>query len=414
MITAKENIIAMMTADARELGARVELYEGSALLQIFNYTDALKSAKVDRLGVNGKFFGFGVTHKLTVELLDNERAINIVKGNRLELEFGVKTDYVYSYPVFVVDDVKRDENTNGLTITAYDFLQDAKGLTYADLTLPEAYTLREIATACATALSVPLNIEGITEDAFELSAPSGGNFEGTESIKEILDDIAEATQTIYFINSQWALTFKRLDKAGDAVLNIDKSQYFTLTAKAAQTIQSVTITNELGDGVTASTGTDGAQQFIRDNAFYELQEDKGTPAEKALEAVAGLTITPFECDFRGNFLLEIGDKITITTKDDSLITAYILNDSISYGGGLSEQISWSAEESNETAQNPSTLGESLKQTFAKVDKANKKIELVASETEQNKSDIARLQLETTAITATVENELDGIKKEVEA
>lgn len=415
MIQAKENITAMIDALARDITARVELYEGSALLQIFNRRDNLKAVTVERTGIiQGKFFGFGVSHKLTANIIDKDRTINIEKGHRLELEFGTGSDYVYSYPVFVVAEVTRDENTNELTVTAYDFLQDATALTYADLELPEGYTLRGIAISCANGLGIPLHIEGVADDAFELLSPSGGNFEGTETLREVLDDIAEATQTIYYINSQWELTFKRLDKSGEAVLNIDKSKYFTLSTKSARYLETITITNELGDGVTASTGFNGAHQFIRDNAFYELRDDKGEQAEKALDAVGGLCITPYECEFRGNFLLEIGDKVTLTTKDNELVTSFILNDSLTYNGGMSQRISWSYEATNETASNPSTLGESLKQTFAKVDKANKKIELVASETSQNSGDIARLELETTSISATVKNDIEDLTKKVDA
>jgi hypothetical protein len=101
----------------------------------------------------------------------------------------------------------------------------------------------------------------------------------------------------------------------------------------------------------------------------------------------------------------------MTTKDDSILYGYVLNDTITYNGGLKEQTSWQFTEHNaETASNPITIGESLKQTFAKVDKVNKQIQLYASETDEkiegvNKTieeKVAEIKLTTDGITSRVE------------
>ena len=75
------------------------------------------------------------------------------------------------------------------------------------------YTTAQFAAACATLLGV-----GITgTDSFTVSYENGANFDGTETIREALDYLAEATQTIYFINSTGTLCFKQLSKEGNAV-----------------------------------------------------------------------------------------------------------------------------------------------------------------------------------------------------
>ena len=106
-----------------------------------------------------------------------------------------------------------------------------------------------------------------------------------------------------------------------------------------------------------------------------MRADRADLVDKALAAVWGFTINQFECDWRGNFLLNIGDKIELETKDNTKVTSYILNDVIVYDGGLNEKTKWSYQETEETASNASNLGEILAQTFAKVDKVNKKIEM---------------------------------------
>ena len=70
MITTLERFTETINSPVRMIGARVELYEGSTLTQIFKYTDALRSFKVERIGEENKFFGFGVCHKLNVKLME--------------------------------------------------------------------------------------------------------------------------------------------------------------------------------------------------------------------------------------------------------------------------------------------------------------------------------------------------------
>ena len=396
MINAKTSIVNMINSPVRRIGARAELYNGSALVDIFNHTDKLQEFTVERIGEESKFFGFGVCQKLNVKLIDRERALNITTANTFEIEFGVGSDYIYPYPFFKVTEVHRDENTNALSVTAYDAIHEADKLTVADLELNEGYTLLEFSTACARALGVPLSIGGDLLPAFALEYAQGANFGGTESVREALNDLAEATQTIYFINSNWELTFKRLDKDGDAVLTIGKDKYITLDSKTNRRLASIVSATELGDNVSASLAQSGSTQYVRDNAFWTLREDIAELVENAVENIGGLTMAQFTCDnWRGNFLLEIGDKIDLVTKDDGTATGYVLNDVITYNGFLSESTQWSyTDNDGESLDNPSTLGEALKQTYAHVDKQNKKIKLAVE-------DVAALQLTTDGIAANV-------------
>ena len=158
----------------------------------------------------------------------------------------------------------------------------------------------------------------------------------------------------------------------------------------------------------ATTGESGTTQYVRDNPFWDLREDIDAIVENALARVAGLTINQFACEWRGNFLLEIGDQIALTTKDGGTVYSYVLNDVVNYDGTLSEETQWSYTESEgETASNPSTLGEALKQTYARVDKANKQIELLASDSNANTKSISLLQLETSGINASVQKIEEG-------
>lgn len=399
MITTKPIFEEMINSPLRHFMGRVEIFEGSTLAQICGCHDRLVSFTVERTGEQDKFFGFGVSQKLTTKLLDSNRTLNITKNHNLEVEFGVNGEYIYPCPNFFVEEITRDENTNELTIVAYDALYKASSHKVSELNMKAPYSIRDFAHACAALLGVPANVPDF--EAFDTTYEEGANFEGTETIREALNAIAEATQTIYYIDKDWELTFKRLDIAGEPVATINKENYKTLKNKDSYTLVNVIHATELGDNVAASA-EDGPAQYVRDNPFWELRDDIGVIVERALAAVNGLTLTNFDCSWRGNFLLEIGDKISFITKDDGSFTTYLLNDDFTFDGGLSGKTQLEYQESkSETHSNPSTLGEAIKQTYAKVDKVNKQIDIVASEASNNASAISALQINTNNITASV-------------
>ena len=394
----------MLVSPARSLVGKVELFKGSTLTRTFLHSDVLNSFTVDRAG-DKKFFGFGVCQELELVLLDRERAINIAEDDILKVSFGVNDDYVYPTPPFYVSsDISRDENTNDLTIKAYDALYKAKNHTVSELALTAPYTIGDMANAIASFLGLAAIVKlNITDTSFNTNYPEGANFEGTETLREALDDIAEATQTIYYVNSDNNLIFKRLNKNGEAVLTITRADYFTLSSKTNYILSDICRATELGDNVIISApGIEGKIQYVRDNAFWDLRDDIAILLDAAIIAAGGLSINQFTCNWRGNYLVEPGDKIGLITKDGGTVISYLLNDKYTYNGGLSAETLWEgAEEESENA-NPSNIGEAIKQTYAKVDKVNKEIELVASEIGKNDSTISQLLLDTESIKASVQ------------
>lgn len=403
MIIDNTIFLNMINSPVRYLKGRVEAYEGSTLAFTFNHNDNLKSFTVERVGEHGKFFGFGVCQKMNTHLIDPNRSIDISTANNLSVGFGVEESYITPCPRFYVTEVNRDEKTNELSITAYDALYAAAAHTVDEVGLQTPYTIGEFAAACADALGgLGLSIENVEDAAFDTTYATGANFEGSETIREALNAIAEATQTIYYIDKDENLVFKRLDVNGEPVLNIDKEKYITLDSKTNRRLSDIAHVTELGDNVSASIGVTGTTQYVRDNPFWELRDDIATLVDNALAAIGGITINQFDCSWRGNFLLELGDKIGLATKDNETVVSYVLDDTFTYNGGFSGKTQWSYEENEaETATNPTSLGEVIKQTYARVDKANKQIDLVASETSANSSAISALQINTESISASV-------------
>ena len=403
MIETTQTSLDALVSPSREIKAKIDFFDGTTKKATFTGSDKIKKFQIERAGEEGKFFGFGVSQKLELELLDKNRELNIVKGNTFDVYLTADTTYTKILSC-EVDSIKRDEKTNGLTITAYDTIFKASGHQVKDLTLTKPYTIKDFCEACGAKLGV--SVKGI--DTFLLSYPNGANFDGAETLREALDMVAEATQTIYFMDSTNALVFKKLDKAGPSLLSIDKNIYFEYKNNGPRVLKTICSTNELGDDVSESGTTGDATQFVRDNAFWELREDITDLVHNAVVAVGGLSISQFECKWRGNFYLEIGDKIQILGKDNSSAITYLLNDTLVYNGGLNQTSSWKYKDSGETASNPTNLGEAIKQTYAKVDKQNKEITLLASEVNtiqgQQKTlitDVAELKVAKDSITASV-------------
>jgi len=65
-------------------------------------------------------------------------------------------------------------------------------------TWPTSYTIRDVANTIADFLGVTVVIPEIA--AFNIFYEEGANYEGSELLRDVLDDIAEATQTIYFMD----------------------------------------------------------------------------------------------------------------------------------------------------------------------------------------------------------------------
>ena len=396
---------------------KVELYNGSTLLEVCTCEDVLQDFTVERIEENGKFFGFGVCQKANINLIDIDRVIDVSSADKVIIYFGVEGKYISPYPTFYITEVNRDENTSSISITAYDVLYKASKYALADIgELTEGFTVLDIANDIAGIIGaggVAIDGVGETETCFYLE---GGNFDGAEDMRSILNAIAEVTQTIYFVNFDNDLVFKRLSMEHDG-LTIRRDDYYILDSKTNRRLTKLTHATELGDNVTADLGISGSTQFIRNNPFWELREDIHQLLENALAVVGGLTIHQFVMNWRGDFFLEIGDNINIELEDGSLVHSYVLNDVVRYMGYVDEDTQWICEDNeNETASNPTTLGDVLKQTTARVDKANQEIMLVAQQAETNTNEIAALTLNTNSVSAFVsslETQVNENTKQVE-
>lgn len=371
------------TPSMNAVKAKVDIYNGDILATSCTCSDVLEDFTISREGDTSKFFGFGVCQKLDVNFIDLFRNLTADKINldfKVKVHFGDGESFDKPYPDFYIKELNRDEKTNTITCTAYDRLYNSSERLFSELGINTPYTIKQLAEACSELLGVTLKTVNVDDAVFDTLYNTGGNFEPADNIRYVLNAIAEATQTIYYLDNNDGLVFKRLDKDGESVFTITKDSYYELSTKTSKTLTGICSATELGDNVQTKGDSNGVVQYVRDNPLWDLRTDIDTLLDNAIAAVNGLSITQYECDWSGNYLLEIGDKLSLVAEDNNELSTYLICDVIEYAGTLSEVSRWEySEQGSETATNPTSLGDALNLTFARVDKANKNITLLVSD-----------------------------------
>ena len=404
-----------LNSPIQRIKARVELYLGSALTSICNCGETLRDFTIERTGEN-KFFGFGICQKISGTLIDLHKTIDISKDHTVEGVFGVGSDFIYPFPKFYIQDFKRDEVGGTVTFTGYDILYKAENFTHADLNFGDNYTVRAVAAACANILQVPLKFINVNDNLLDTDYTTGvnANFTGKESIRRVLDAIAEFTQTIYYINSEWELVFRRINPAEKPALTIDGGQYISFESAGSRRLKNIMSVTEGEDNVNTVGEGEGVTQFIRDNPFLTLRNDLDVLLEQAQANVGGMELEQFDMTWSGNYLLEIGDRIAMET-EDSTVYSFLLDDALTFDGGLIQVTGWHFDENEgERASNPVTLGEALNQTYIRVDKANKRIDMLVSESDVNKDAIAAIAIDMSSISQSVTEVQKNVENQFES
>ena len=118
MLSASTNIVNMIDSPVRKITARVEVYNASALVDTFTYSDKLISVSIERVCEEGKFFGFGICQKLNVKILDSNREVDyLTTQHSIKIAFGTGSEYVYTTPTFYITQSRRDETRMSLPST---------------------------------------------------------------------------------------------------------------------------------------------------------------------------------------------------------------------------------------------------------------------------------------------------------
>lgn len=370
------NYSTMNDALLRKIEGKVVHYKSATDPETFLPTDRLQEITVSRVGEKGKFFGYGICQQATVKIVDKAGDLSFLKGNKLQTSFRANSTSAYTRvcPSFYVKDAIRDEKTNVITVTSYDALDSSISHVYGELGISTPYTIKHVVEAISGLLGLSVDIN---DPAFDTVYENGANLTDDTNLRAVLNAIAEATQTVYYVDHRDYLVFKRLDKSGNVALTVNKRDYFELNTGLPVTVSKIVSATELGENLFAGDDS-GITQYVRENPFWNNRTDLDILLRDSINRISGLTIVPFTLKWRGNFLTEIGDKIKVETKEDGkYIDTYILEDSFTYNGGFNQNSDWeyNPDTDRTTAANPITIGEKINQTFARVDKIEKNITL---------------------------------------
>jgi hypothetical protein len=406
-----------ITTLARSVVGKVELHRGSTLAATFLHTGELSSIKIERTPVNGAFFGFVMCQKAIVVVLDPEGTVSVEKGDILKPYLGTSTEFTEASN-FIVSEVEKNEVQKTLTIIAYDIIEQAAAHTISELQIEYPIATRNIADMIAAILGTTAVWEITEGNTLADTVYDQLNFSGIETLRDVLGFIAQATGTICFIKHDNRICFKQL--TNNPVFEIDKTIYFEMSVGKAINLTQVTSATDLGDNLTAGV-EGGKNQVFYDNPFLTSYSDPSAILTHLLDLYAAVTMYPYTVKWRSNPALEFGDCVKFTLADDTTVDVIYLGETINYNGGMSASSSWEDEDSESVDGSPTTLGDALKQTYAKVDKANKQIELVASEAEANAQQIAAIQINTDSINQSVSqiqkdttSIIDGIETDIAA
>lgn len=408
MLSGSSESLAAYKALARSVTGGVFIYEGSTVADTIAAKGSLKQLKIERTAPKGKFFGFAVSQKLTFEIIG---IYPLDKGTKVKPYISIVDYTAPEQPYFFVDKVEINETTNTTTVTAFDIVSRAADFIIGDVEV--TYPL----TATAYAQLVIEAFGGVISGGFtttNFTIEEAPNFSGRETLAEALAAIAEATGTICFCSYDNNIKFRTLST--DYIVDkITPNDYFNLSTQEALELTRVVSATELGDNLSVGNET-GVTQILWDNPFLTLRDDANTLLENIAENTLGLQINPHHLMWRGTACYEIGDYLNIDTVKGGIAGFYYFNDTLKFSGGLSSTFDWEAAESENPHSNPTSLGAALTQTFAKVDKANRRIDMVVQEVDENTLALAQLGMTTDEIKASVTSqkaEISNLESNVE-
>lgn len=396
MLGGSSELLAAFKEPARRVTGGVFIYEGSSVATTVEASGTLKQLTIERTAPKGKFFGFAVTQKLTFEMVG---IYPLDKGTKVQPYVNIVENAAAKQPYFFVDKVEINETTNTTTVTAYDIMSKAAELTLADVEVSYPQTINALAGQIIVAFGG--DILGSISATTNFTIEEAPNFSGKETLVEVLAAIAEATGTVCYCSYNDLIKFRVLSSEY-FMDTITPDNYFSLSTQEPLQLTKIVSATELGDNLSVGDET-GVTQVLWENPFLTLREDAGTLLNNISSVTLGLKINPHHLTWRGAPCYEIGDYLNVDTVKGSNAGFYYFNDTLKFNGGLSSVFDWEEGENENPHSNPTSLGTALNQTFAKVDKANRRIDLLVQEVDENTVALANLALTADEIKAIVES-----------
>lgn len=418
MVNVNENFL-RTDLPVRKVRGKVELYEGSTLLTTLTDEDYLQEIEIQRVAEENKFFGMVITQRLHIKCHDlYEDLGDIFRAGRILKPYigdGFTGEWV-AYPSFTITEVNQDQISLQYQITAYDWLDKLASLTVDKIVISAPYTIMDFCSAVANQFETTVKIENVNNNIFSLSYQQGFNLNGDEAVREVISDIAEATQTIVFINADNQLVFKRMTPDAE-YYTIEREYQLELTKQQTnRRLVGIASVTPLGENIVArSTNLEGTIQYCQDNCLYSARTDVAELLEDAVAQLQGFTIQQFDLKWLGMPELELGDRLKIQKRDGTYFFTNLLDETITFDGSIVSKLGYTFTDQETSEANSTNVGESIKNTVARVDKVNQIITLMVHTQEGNTEKLSQIELTQDSISnivSTHTTELDDLNNKI--
>ena len=399
MKNASAAFMSAMASPSRMIRGKVVVVDGG-LTSEYGYANKLQSIEQEVSAVKGKMFGAVVSYKSTIKLIDVKNVVQVNVGAKASPQIGINGELLPMTPVYISSNTF-DEVKGIRTLIGEDAIGFTDKYIWNDIKndLGDTFIIQDVFAAIASKIGTEFMITGELPNVNAVYTKATFNVNGDETLRQILTAAAEATGAMVFINGNGKMEIKMLSNT--IALAIDKNVQFDLSTEPSSSLSGIISINELNDMISVGNNSSYVS-VISVNPFIDPTDDSSQgKLQNLFVKYQGNTFYPYKLKWRGNPALEIGDKIRLTLRDESVIDTWYLGEKVKYTGGMSAESSWEADESEKPEVGSQTISDTTRRTMAKVDKANQKITLLTEASGEQGQKISQLEVS-----------LDGIRTEV--
>lgn len=348
--------------------------------------------------------------KTVMYCLEIDTRINLEKNTNVNIKAGVKLngDYEYiNYNTYKVLESERQEDTSSYLVRAYDKMVESM-IDY-DLNLSEKIKLREYLIRICQRLG--WNTKNIPRTFINSEKFVDPNLHRDikYTFRDALDEILTlACSFLLFIDDELYMIY-----FNDTNENIDESyldedniiigeKYFINSLVFSRAEESDNIYRK--DDV--SIETNGLHEYrISDNQLLSTN-DRDLYIDEMFNYLKELEFYTFDIRSKGILFLKACDRFTFTLNNKEYSTI-LLNDEIEFDDGLTESIYTDSPDETETEYKyADSTDKQINQAYILVDKQNKKIKQLISQTETHEEKLAQQEIDINSIKQQVSNIVD--------
>lgn len=348
------------------------------------YDDEVKSINPSIQSADDKIIGQAVCKSIEIELLLSKSSFTNTFNAEEEVivYLGLKLTNITEYipqGKFLIKNYTYDEDKGVLKLSCVDYMAETDKHTVSEITgLTYPITLDDYVTAICTLCGIIKSSKSYWGSNITLiQAP---NFNGSESLREVLKDIAEMCLGNCYMNKSGELEISCI--AEGTAQSITADDYFTASfSEKIIPINTVSLVRDPENDIVYAKDqamideTGVSDLIITNNAF--MDHDRETFSTVLLAKVKELSFYPGEITWRGNPALDCFEKLTVTTADNGMVDTFLFCEELTFSGGLKSKITnkCSNKKVVEYAKG-TTVKERVRNTEISVDKTNQRIDAV--------------------------------------